>query len=140
MVNHYCKNNKLPYKKRRTLCSLGIGFVFFGFLFLFTKYSKMPLCIFKMIFDIPCPGCGLTRGFISILHLDFVEAMEYHVLSVPLFVSICVYALVALLDVFLNRNNIEKIERQLAKPYMYFVYIIIVVMSYVFNHFLDALF
>ena len=30
-------------------------------------------CLFKKIFHISCPGCGLTRSFRSILNLDFIN-------------------------------------------------------------------
>lgn len=38
-------------------------------------------CPFKMIFGTDCPGCGMTRAFISALHLNFKEAFNFH----PLF-------------------------------------------------------
>ena len=136
MVNLYYKNNKMTYKKRRTLYSLGIGFVFFVFLYLLTKYVNMPLCLFKRVFDISCPGCGLSRGFIAILNLNFREAIECHVLSIPLFVCICVYVCFSLIDVLGDRNYVEKIEHYLAKPHMCFIYIVIMVVSYIYNHFL----
>ena len=43
-------------------------------------------CIFKLIFKIPCPGCGMTRAYISLLHFDFAKAFEYNFMfwSVPI--------------------------------------------------------
>lgn len=38
-------------------------------------------CPFKLIFGVDCPGCGMTRAFISALKLDFKAAFRYH----PLF-------------------------------------------------------
>ncbi len=38
-------------------------------------------CPIKMIFRIPCLGCGLTRAMISFVRLDLVGAFKYH----PLF-------------------------------------------------------
>jgi len=32
------------------------------------KQAMPELCASKRIFDLPCPGCGLTRSFISISH------------------------------------------------------------------------
>ena len=39
------------------------------------------LCPFKNIFGLPCPGCGMTRAFLSVLHLDVKSAFHFH----PLF-------------------------------------------------------
>lgn len=43
-------------------------------------------CIFQRYFQIPCPGCGMTRAIRSVLHLDFKTAFYYHpmVFSLPI--------------------------------------------------------
>lgn len=65
-----------------------MGSVLFAILAVLTKYFDVSLCPIKNIFGISCFGCGMTRGFISILHFDFKAAFEYNVLSIPLFVEI----------------------------------------------------
>lgn len=35
-------------------------------------------CPLKILFGIPCPGCGMTRAIIAILQLDFQAALHYH--------------------------------------------------------------
>ena len=49
----------------------------------FIYILKMP-CIIKTIFDIECPGCGLTRAYTSLFQLDIKKAFEYN----PMFWSI----------------------------------------------------
>ena len=46
-------------------------------------------CPIRVITGIPCPGCGMTRAFASLLHLDFARAFHYH----PLFPLIIITAL-----------------------------------------------
>ncbi len=41
-------------------------------------------CSFRWLTGFPCPGCGLTRSFISAFQLDFTRAFEMH----PLFLLI----------------------------------------------------
>lgn len=36
-------------------------------------------CVFLEIFGIPCPGCGMTRAFLSLLRLDILDAIKYNV-------------------------------------------------------------
>ena len=47
-------------------------------------------CPVKIICDVDCPGCGLTRACLSALKFDFRAAFEYHPLC-PLFGACMVY-------------------------------------------------
>jgi hypothetical protein len=52
--------------------------------------SPMPsACATKVIFGVDCPGCGLTRAFISISHGEFLKAWNFNR------ASFIVYAFVA---------------------------------------------
>ena len=117
----WSKYKQLSKIKRHTLHSLSVGFVFFVILVFLTKIFSVSLCPIKSIFGISCFGCGMTRGFISILNFDFKTAFEYNVLSIPLFVAITLYCLFFLIDFFLDKNYVCIIEKQLAKKYMYLV-------------------
>ena len=46
---------------------------------------KVP-CLFKAAFGIDCPGCGMTRAYISLLHLDIPKAFGYNAMfwAVPI--------------------------------------------------------
>lgn len=50
-------------------------------------------CIFKSIVWVPCPGCGLTRAWISFIKGNISEAFYWH----PLFLMIPVLAILILL-------------------------------------------
>lgn len=44
-------------------------------------------CIFRKVTGVPCPGCGMTRAHLAVLHLDLQGAFFYHplwFLPVPL--------------------------------------------------------
>lgn len=56
---------------------LSIGFISSSFYILF----KGSICLFINIFGIPCPTCGITRAFISLINFNFKEAFRFH----PLF-------------------------------------------------------
>ncbi|MCL2705502.1 MAG: DUF2752 domain-containing protein [Spirochaetaceae bacterium] len=47
--------------------------------------DEFPICIFKNIFQRECIGCGTTRAFWSILHLQIREALDYNRLSIITF-------------------------------------------------------
>jgi uncharacterized protein DUF2752 len=41
-----------------------------------------PLCFSRLVFGLECPGCGLTRALMHLIHFDVKTAMEYNPLSV----------------------------------------------------------
>ena len=43
-------------------------------------------CMLKREYNIDCPGCGLTRCFLSMGHGQVASAWDYHPTGVPLFV------------------------------------------------------
>lgn len=51
------------------------------------------VCIIKNVTGIPCPGCGLTRAGVALLHGDLYQAMLYHGLIVPVIIFILYAAL-----------------------------------------------
>ena len=51
--------------------------------------AGVPICFFRFLTGLPCPGCGLTRSFSCILHGEFERGYDYHpfgFLLLPLFV------------------------------------------------------
>lgn len=64
--------------KKETLKKIpSILFIILGFILIFFFYK----CPFYSLFNIPCPGCGMTRAYKSLLLLNIQAAFEYH----PLF-------------------------------------------------------
>ena len=50
----------------------------FLILFLLFVLNIPVTCIFKSVTGISCPACGMTRAFISILHLNFLNAFLFY--------------------------------------------------------------
>ena len=46
------------------------------------------LCTSKRVFGVDCPGCGLTRGFISISHGQFQQAWHFNPASFVVYVLV----------------------------------------------------
>ncbi len=49
-------------------------------------FLKIP-CFFRFFTGIPCPSCGMTRAFLSLLRLDFSISFYYHPLLIPALVA-----------------------------------------------------
>jgi hypothetical protein len=39
------------------------------------------ICISKLLLNVECPACGLTRGCMHLIHLDWEEAYAYNMMS-----------------------------------------------------------
>jgi len=55
-------------------------------------------CPFKVMTGLPCPGCGMTRSVVALLHGDATTSFYFHPLGVPL---VLVVVLLALADAWI---------------------------------------
>ncbi len=67
---------------------IGIGVFILAVLLLYV--FEIP-CIFKTLFSVPCPACGMTRACFSVLKGDFAAAFEYHSLWLLLPIVVALY-------------------------------------------------
>ncbi|MDF2191954.1 DUF2752 domain-containing protein [Paraflavitalea sp. CAU 1676] len=49
------------------------------------------VCLSKVIFDVECFACGLTRACMHLIHLEFEEAFAYHMFSFIAFPALAAY-------------------------------------------------
>ena len=62
-----------------------VAFALLGLLILLAYLADFG-CVWQRLFSVPCPGCGMTRAWFSVLRLDFASAFAFHPMfwSVPL--------------------------------------------------------
>lgn len=53
-----------------------------------SRLTLPPMCFSRTAFDIPCPGCGLTRSFVHLAHLEWDAAWRMHRLGWLLFATV----------------------------------------------------
>lgn len=88
-------------------------------------------CMFKSIIGIPCPGCGLTRGFRALFHGNIIEAEKYNILTIPIFIFLIVLGILMLIDIIKKTNKTTELLQILAKHYK--LLIIIVIVNWIIN-------
>ena len=94
----------------------------------------MPVsCIFHTVSGIYCPACGMTRAFNSILKLDFISALSYNILSIPLFIFIVASIIMLIIDIIKNKfEYIPNVLKFLSKHYVSIL--ILLFISFLFNN------
>ena len=88
-------------------------------------------CIFKNITGIPCPGCGLTRGFRALFNGNIIEAEKYNVLTIPIFITLIALGLLMIIDTIQKTNKTSKLLQKISKHYK--LLIIIVIINWIIN-------
>ena len=68
------------------------------------------VCPVKYFLHIPCPGCGLTRGFVSILHFRFTAAFYDNILSIPIFLILGCAVLFTLIDLLFHTRILASLH------------------------------
>lgn len=70
--------------KKRLIAVLSFTALYFLIVWLLSRFGIS--CVFRWLFGIRCPGCGMTHAALALLRLDFAAAFAYHpmVFSVPL--------------------------------------------------------
>ena len=90
-------------------------------------------CIFKKLFNISCPGCGLTRSFRALLRFNIILAFKYNVLGPVLFITVIVGIIFLIKDIIKNEDKTVKWTYKLLSNY-YYIVIICLITSMIINN------
>lgn len=102
------------------------------FVMLFILKKEIP-CMFKSILGISCPGCGMTRAINEIIHLRFINAFKFNILSIPLVIIGSFSFFVIIYDIIKNSDIfIQFINKAFTK--FWYIFIILIVFSMVINN------
>ena len=77
---------------------------------LFEKYHIKIPCVFHEVTGYLCPGCGITRCFISIFHGDFIKAFNYNKLVFCMLPFGIIYFIYWLYNYIIGNENYYKIS------------------------------
>lgn len=132
-MNYFQQLHKLNIIVKDNLDKIALicGFVF---VLLFHKFfPNKQLCIFKNLFHIPCPGCGLTRAFYSILHGDFCSAFYYNALSIPLSFFVLISFFWNTIDYINKRDSYSKFMNKLKSPKFIGILVLITILNWIWD-------
>ncbi len=121
-VYHYVTKNRV-----RSLAIILIAFV----LLLFLWVMDFP-CLWKTVFNFPCPACGMTRGMLALFNLDFAAAFHYNILVIPLFLLGLYGFFLIINDLIRGKNVFEQFLLKFFAKY-YILIIGLLLVSWVLN-------
>ena len=108
--------------------SAGSGIVLLGciaYLAFVTKTGNGIPCIFYRFLGIKCPGCGMTRAAVCIVHGNFRAAACYNIMSVSVMPALFIYLVYRVIrEECLGNKDVEVWE------YIFFVLIFMVTVLY----------
>ena len=102
-------------------------------IFLYTISILPVTCFFKSVTGIYCPACGMTRAFRSILNLNFLDAIYFNILSIPLFIFIAYFSFILVIDLIKNDSIFIPNLLDFFKNY-YWIFLILLFISFIFNN------
>src|SRR4051812_16948199 len=70
-VDRLSSNQSTPLSRAARLGLVALAFIA-------AVAFEVPLCPFAILTRHPCPGCGLTRGTLALLHGHLGEALRFH--------------------------------------------------------------
>jgi len=87
--------------------------------------AGVPVCLFRAMSGLPCPGCGLTRALSSLVQGDPATAFSYHPFAffiLPLFLMLAAHNFLPLAARQRVRDLCGKHERLIRRGYHGFIY------------------
>lgn len=115
---NFSKQKLSPYSWRLRLIKLGLfstpllGAYFYSY----TNYNSPLFCPIKAFTGIPCPGCGMTRGFMAIASGNFKEAISYNLFSPILFLVLALIVSHLLLEIVTRRQILVSYGKLIKNP------------------------
>ncbi len=98
--------------------------------------GRVTVCLFKNIFGIPSPGCGMTRAFLYLGHGDIYEAISLNPNSLLAFSIVIILWLNEIIKMIRKKEvNVQLTKRE--KFLIYFVSAGLMIAGWFYNLFLN---
>lgn len=92
------------YDKAFTIVVLGIAII------LLTICGMFPWkCPIYSLFGIRCPGCGITRALICLIHGNFIEALQYNPTIYLIVIAFLLFITLFTLDAIKDTNRLYSV-------------------------------
>lgn len=125
------KNHKI--KEHITWLVLIIGGYLVLFVFRNIPSGHVTICLFKRIFNYPCPGCGIGRATMCFWSGDWLGAWDYNILSIPLNIFLIISLIGVSYDLIKHDSVYLKYINKKKSKNFYFILFLLVIISWITN-------
>ncbi len=108
---------------RRLTVLISIILLVFGILVVFVFDVD---CVFKSTIGVPCPGCGLTRGFRELLSGHLLKAEGYNVLTIPIFLFLLIFFVLLVYDLCFKEEMVSLFFTKIVNTYKVILFIVLI--------------
>jgi hypothetical protein len=100
-------NQNFNYQKLKLITLLTLPIIV---LLIPTDYlnDKPTICVSKLVTDEPCPGCGITRATLNLVHFKFKVAWDFNPLVYIVFPIMLMLYIQELRKTFLKVKKLKK--------------------------------
>lgn len=99
-----------------------ILFLYLGLIliFLICTIFQVP-CLFKTIFNIPCPACGIGRAVNLILQFKFIESFKLSILAQPTLLILFLILIIDILDLIKHQDKLTNLLNKITNNYHFII-------------------
>lgn len=110
-------------------------FILFAYFWIIKTYFSTlnPICFFKTIIGIPCPGCGGIRSTRCLIDGNILEALYINPLSVIVNIFILISIFWLLYDIIKKKDTFFKAMKTKWKKKYFIIAIIIILINWIWN-------
>lgn len=127
------KSRQYPYNTLIAIVSIIAGYTILLFMDYSFNHEYKTVCPFKLITGIPCPGCGMGRASIALIHGNITHSLYYNILCIPFTLSVIAAFIWLIKDLLTGHESFFRFIRQpVRKKYLILLFLIII-LTWVLN-------
>lgn len=134
LINTFIKKSRqYPYNIIIALVSIIAGYCFLLLMDSGFHHEHTTVCPFKLITNIPCPGCGMGRASLALLHGHIRESLYYNILCIPFSTAILISTIWLFKDLITKRNSFFIYLKQSLNRRLKFLLFVLILITWILN-------
>ena len=134
--NSWLLYKTLSFVKRYQDSLILIGIYVIGAIWLLLNIVfniDLTLCPTKLLFNLPCPGCGTTRAINLLLHGDYIGALIMNPNIIMVVAMMIVAPIIIALQLATHTDYISIINRKLNTPLFLYPFFLFELIIWIYN-------
>lgn len=97
------------------------------------NHEYKTICPFKLISGLPCPGCGMGRASLALLHGNITQSLYYNLLCIPFTLFVAVSFLWLIKDLIMRKESFLILIKQPISKKHKIIILIILIANWIIN-------